>query len=111
GFRTWNDDMLPVCNFFARWKRSQPCRRMGLCAMRCSVLPGKRVEAQRAGMIPAALFIYPFDNDFGRCPQNLSNPVGAAAVRHFVASVPSANRTHAGGTCTFDGDFLAADQQ
>src|SRR5437588_4062415 len=103
--------IMTVSNFFARWQRSQTCRRSGLFAMRCSGLPGKRVEAQRAGMIPAALFIYPFDNDFGRCPQILSNPVGAAAVRHFIESGPNANRTDAGVMSTFDVDFLIAETQ
>src|SRR5438270_4991675 len=103
--------IMTVSNFFARWQRSQTCRRSGLFAMRCSGLPGKRVEAQRAGMIPAALFIYPFDNDFGRCPQILSNPVGAPAVRHFVESGPNANRTDAGVMSTFDVYFLIADQK
>src|SRR5258708_11832459 len=97
-------------NFFARRQRSQTCRRSGLFAMRCSGLPGKRVEAQRAGMIPAVLFIYPFDNDFGRCRQILSNPVGAAAVGHFVESGPNANRTDASVMGTSSVDLLIAEQ-
>src|SRR5260370_5163992 len=103
--------IIPASIFSPRQQRSQTCRRSGLFAMRCSGLPGKRVEAQRAGMIPAALFIYHFDNDFGRCRQILSNPVGAAAVGHFVESGPKANRTDASVMGTFDVDLLIADQK
>src|ERR1700687_3677402 len=49
--------MITESKSLARRQRSQTRRSNGLPAMRCNGLPRKRVEAQRAGMIPTALLI------------------------------------------------------
>src|SRR5262245_56869320 len=49
--------MINWSNRFARWHASQTCRSNGFPAIRQSGLPGKRDDAQRAGMIPSALLI------------------------------------------------------
>src|SRR6478735_1620183 len=43
--------------FFARSHRSHTWCKRALPAIRCNGFPGKRVELQRAGMMPTALFI------------------------------------------------------
>src|SRR6267378_3596562 len=79
--------MMTASNFLARRQRSQTCRRSGLFAIRCSGLPAKRVDAQRAGIIPTALLICCLDNDFGRYGQILSHPVGATPVDQIVSEL------------------------
>src|SRR6266403_2656335 len=88
--------MIMASNFFARRQRSQTCRRSGLFAMRCSGFPGKRVDCQRAGIIPTALFICCLQDDFGASREIFGDPVGAAAVGHFVKAGPNADRLDAG---------------
>src|SRR6266480_6941425 len=57
--------MMTVSKFLARIERSHALRRSGLPAIGCSGFPGKRVEFQRAGMIPMALlFTQKIKNDF-----------------------------------------------
>src|SRR5438034_8999116 len=88
--------MMIASNFFARRQRSQTCRRSGLFAMRCSGFPGKRVDCQRAGMIPTALFICCLQDDFGASREIFVEPVRAAAVGHFVKACPNAVRSGSG---------------
>src|SRR6266705_1577828 len=103
--------MMTASNFFARRQRSQTCRRRGLFSMRCNGFPGKRVDCQRAGMMPTALFICRLHDDFGRRGQILSNPVGTTAFGQFVEPGPNADRTNASIVSALDVDLLAADQK
>src|SRR5262249_4332995 len=80
--------MIIASSFFARRQRSQTWRRRGLFAMRWSGFPGKRVERHRAGMIPTALLICCSKNDFDSRRQILRNPIGAAAISHFIEAGP-----------------------
>src|ERR1700730_12013893 len=103
--------MITASNSFARTQRSHTCRRSGLFAMRCNGFPEKRVELQRAGMIPTALLIFRFENDFGRRRQILSHPFGATAISGFVEPGPDSNRADAGIVRAFSVDLLVADQK
>src|SRR5438128_1591492 len=47
--------MMTSRSDLAAWQRSATCWMSGLPAMRASGLPGKRVEANRAGMTPMIL--------------------------------------------------------
>src|SRR5438552_17264721 len=49
--------MITEPRFFAFRHRFQTCCRRGLLAMRYNGFPGKRVEPQRAGIMPTALLI------------------------------------------------------
>src|SRR3982074_1860824 len=49
--------MITESSSLARRQRSQTRRSNGLPAIRCKGLPRNRVEAQRAGIIPTALFM------------------------------------------------------
>src|SRR6266478_2424429 len=103
--------IMTASNFFARRQRSQTCRRSGLFAMRCSGFPGKRVDCQRAGMIPTALFICCLQDDFGACREIFGDPVRAAAVGHFVKAAPNADCPDAGVVGAISVDLLVADQK
>src|ERR1700736_2385851 len=101
--------MMTSSNFFARRQRSQTWRRSGLFAIRCSGFPGKRVDAHRAGMIPTALFICRFQNDFSGGGKIVGDPIRAATVGHFVEAGPNADRADAGVMRAFGIDLLVAD--
>src|SRR5580765_2786826 len=69
---------------FARMHRSHTRRKRALPAIRCNGFPGKRVELQRAGIMPTALFM---DRnglaDFVRRVADL-NLLGTADHHHFA---------------------------
>ena len=50
-------------------------------------------------------------NDFRRCGQILSHPIGATAVRHFVEPRPNTDRADASIVGALDVDLLVADQK
>src|SRR4029077_12420208 len=103
--------MMTASNCLARTQRSQTCRRSGLFAMGCSGFPGKRVEFQRAGIIPTALFIFRFKNDFCRRRQVLRHPFRAAATSSFIEPGSDPNRPNSGIVRTFVVDLLVANQK
>src|SRR5256885_4215724 len=103
--------MMTASNFFARRQRSQTCRRSGLFAMTCKGFPGKRVDAHRAGIIPTALFICRFNNDFDRGRKIFGDPIRAAAVGHLVESGPDADRPDSGIARALGVDLLVANQK
>src|SRR5213078_2506970 len=49
--------MMTKSKFLARLDRSHTRRRRGFPAITCNGFPGKRVELQRAGIMPTALFM------------------------------------------------------
>src|SRR2546430_4815882 len=102
---------MTASNFFARLQRSQTWRRSGLFAIRCNGFPGKRVELHRAGIIPTALPICCLNNDLGRGRQIFGDPVGAAAVGHFVEAGPDTDSSNAGIMRALGVDLLVADQK
>src|ERR1043166_3168499 len=76
--------MTSLSSFFARRQRSQTCRNSGFPAIACSALPGKRVDPQRAGIMPTALVIL-LENNFRGVSDVARDPIGAAIV--FAGSV------------------------
>ena len=67
--------MMTESRFLARLDRSQTRRRRGLPAIRCNGFPGKRVEPQRAGIMPTALFM---TTSSERSGAKSKDPVGLA---------------------------------
>src|SRR5205807_6447927 len=102
---------MTASNFVARLQRSQTWRRSGLFAIRCNGFPGKRVELHRAGIIPTALLICCLNNDLGRCRQIFGDPVGAAAVGHFVEAGPDTDSSNASIMRALGVYLLVADQK
>src|SRR5438309_8095819 len=103
--------MMTESNFFACLQRSQTCRRRGLPAMRCSGLPGKRVELQRAGIIPTALLICKIDNDVCRCSESFRDPICATTVGHFIEAGLNPNGANACVVPAFGVDLLVANKK
>src|ERR1039458_9674421 len=103
--------IMTESNLFARQQRSQKPRSRGLPAIACSGLPGKRVEPQRAGMIPAALLIAKIHNYLCRRDNVFRHPVRAAAVGHLIKTSTNANRAHAGVVAALGVDFFVANEK
>jgi hypothetical protein len=79
--------------------------------MRCSGFPGKRVEFQRAGMIPTALFIQMIKNDLCRISEVGRNPICDASGHVVLKSSLNADRAYAGVATAFGVNLLIANKK
>src|SRR4029450_1838341 len=72
-------------SFFALLHRSHTRCRRALPAIRCNGFPGKRVELQRAGMMPTALFMAVILSEAKRSARNPSR-VNSGSAAEFLDS-------------------------
>jgi hypothetical protein len=70
------------------------------------VFPGKRVEPQRAGIIPTALFIYPIENNLCGFEEIDCDPIGITVGRIAIESGSNTDRAYAGVATAFGVDFF-----
>src|SRR5215469_14502878 len=103
--------MMTRSKFLARLDRSQTRRRRVFPAITCSGFPGKRVELQRAGIIPTALFIScrgP-QNYLNRYRQIIGDPIRRALRNVVLNSASHPDGPHARVMSTLNVDLLIAD--
>src|SRR5437868_7228642 len=91
--------MITESRALARRQASQTCRRRGLPAISCKGFPGKRVEPQRAGIMPAALVIE-IHNYLSSGLEIVGNKIGQPRVHPFTVTSPDQNCFHAGVVST-----------
>src|SRR5260370_2973311 len=103
--------MITESNFVARWHPSQTWRRSGLPAIRYNGFPGKRVEPQRAGIIPAALLICKIDNYFRGCDEIRSDPIRDGVSRVGLKSGLNTNCPHPRVSTALGVDLFIADKK
>src|SRR5947207_5716031 len=103
--------MITASNSFAFRQRSQTCRRSGLPAMGYNGLPLKRVDPQRAGIIPTASLIQPIQYDLRRRWQIVGHPVGTTTVGHPIKARPHPDSADAGVVRAFGVDLFVTDEE
>ena len=104
--------MITESNFSARRQRSQTWRRSGLPAIRYSGLPGKRVDPQRAGIIPTALLICKIDDYLRGCQRDHARPMSATvSVVSLSKSSLNTDCADAGVATALSVDLFVADKE
>src|SRR6266446_9327312 len=103
--------MITESNFLARWHRSQTWRRSGLPAIRYNGFPWKRVDPQRAGIIPTALVICKIGDYLRGCDEIRGNPIRDRVSRVGLKSGLNTNCPHPSVATALGVDLFIANKK